>query len=282
MSLFISMATSVTDDDPYTPVKYPDRYHKLESEREVTMDEPARRAAQLRQQLQQANYEYYVLDAPSLEDTVYDALLRELQDLEAAHPHLITPDSPTQRVGGQPAEKFTAVEHNIPLYSLENAFSTDELAKWEDRWRKQAPNITDFAYVAELKIDGSALALTYDRGLLVRGATRGDGITGEDITPNVRTIRSIPLRLHTDTPPDRLEIRGEAFLPLDTFAQINREIQAELDSLRQDLRTSTAMADATQKQNVRYDQQIDTLEQEIKDEQQKRDAAFLQAKQATV
>ncbi len=181
------------------------------------------RVIELRSQLQAASYAYYVLDAPELPDTVYDRLYRELQQLEASHPELITPDSPTQRVGERPASQFTAVRHNIPLYSLENAFDLGEYRQWETRWQKQAPAVAQATVVAELKIDGNALALTYENGLLVRGATRGDGISGEDITQNVRTIRSIPLRLRTDSPPPRVEIRGEAFIPNHTFEQINSE-----------------------------------------------------------
>ena len=181
------------------------------------------KATQLREQLQKAGYAYYVLDNPIMEDGVYDRLYRQLQDIEAEHPELITPDSPTQRVGDKPASKFTSVKHNIPLYSLENAFSSEELAKWETRWQKQLDNIPNFAYVCELKIDGSAIALTYENGILVRGATRGDGVTGEEITQNIKTIRTIPLKLNLDNPPSRVEVRGEAFLPLDVFEQINRE-----------------------------------------------------------
>ncbi len=183
----------------------------------------ATRVQTLRRQLQQASYEYYVLDAPTLPDQVYDRLYRELQELETANPELITPDSPTQRVGEKPATQFTSVRHNIPLYSLENAFDLGEFRAWEDRWRRQAPEAGAVEYVAELKIDGSALALTYENGLLTRAATRGDGITGEEITQNVRTIRTIPLRLNTDTPPPVVEVRGEAFLPLDVFEAINQE-----------------------------------------------------------
>ncbi|WP_439342533.1 NAD-dependent DNA ligase LigA [Vacuolonema iberomarrocanum] len=181
------------------------------------------RAVQLRQQLNQASYEYYVLDAPTLPDTVYDQLYRELQDLEGQHPELVTPDSPTQRVGERPASQFTSVRHNIPLYSLENAFDLEELQAWQGRWQRVAPDVKTFEYVCELKIDGSALALTYENGVLVRGATRGDGVTGEEITQNVRTIRSIPLRLQIENPPPRVEVRGEAFLPLDVFEQINQD-----------------------------------------------------------
>jgi DNA ligase (NAD+) len=183
----------------------------------------AQRVQSLRSQLQAASYAYYVLDAPTLPDEVYDRLYRELQELETAHPELITPDSPTQRVGEQPATQFTSVRHNIPLYSLENAFDLAEFRAWEDRWRRQAPTVGAVEYVAELKIDGNALALTYEHGVLVRGATRGDGTAGEDITPNVRTIRTIPLRLNLDHPPAVVEVRGEAFLPLNVFEQINRE-----------------------------------------------------------
>lgn len=185
------------------------------------------RVLQLRQQLNKASYAYYVLDAPFLEDAVYDQLYRELQDLEATYPELITPDSPTQRVGDRPSEQFSSMRHNIPLYSLENAFNLEELRKWDSKWQRalesSASAIPAHDYVCELKIDGSALALTYEKGLLVRGVTRGDGVTGEDITPNVRTIRSIPLKLQMERPPQRVEIRGEAFLPLEEFDRINLE-----------------------------------------------------------
>ncbi len=187
---------------------------------------PEERVEELRQLLSKANYAYYVLDDPIMEDAVYDRLYRELQELESEHPELIAPDSPTQRVGEKPASQFNSVRHNIPLYSLENAFNLEEFAKWQERWQRVAPDVESFEYVCELKIDGSALALTYEDGVLVRGATRGDGITGEDITQNVRTIRSIPLRLQVDNPPALVEVRGEAFLPLDIFEQINRDRQA--------------------------------------------------------
>jgi len=182
----------------------------------------AQRTRELRRLLQQASYEYYVLDAPTMPDAVYDQLYRELVELETQYPELIVPDSPTQRVGERPASQFQSVRHAIPLYSLENAFGHGDLAKWEERWRRIAGDV-NAAYVCELKIDGSSLALTYENGVLVRGATRGDGVAGEEITPNVRTIRSIPLRLHVDDPPPVVEVRGEAFLPLASFEQINQE-----------------------------------------------------------
>ena len=180
---------------------------------------------QLRQQLQQASYAYYVLDTPMMADEVYDRLYRELQELESDYPELITAESPTQRVGEKPATQFFSVKHNIPLYSLENAFNFEEFAKWQERWQRVAgenPQL-NAEYVCELKIDGSALALTYENGVLVRGATRGDGVSGEDITQNVKTIRSIPLLLNLDNPPPIVEVRGEAFLSLAVFEEINRE-----------------------------------------------------------
>ncbi|MDE5104569.1 MAG: NAD-dependent DNA ligase LigA, partial [Trichodesmium sp. St19_bin2] len=221
----------------------------------------------LRERLQEAGYAYYVLDQPIMEDAVYDHLLRKLQELETQYPQLIVSDSPTQRVGEKPATKFVSVKHNIPLYSLENAFNIQELKSWQERWQRQtllenqrstlplrgevkiknsidesdnfstvnslAPVITgsnfdeiDLAsvdYICELKIDGSALALTYENGLLVRGATRGDGIMGEDITQNVKTINSIPLKLKVDNPPSLVEVRGEAFLSINVFENINTE-----------------------------------------------------------
>ncbi|TAD84732.1 MAG: NAD-dependent DNA ligase LigA [Oscillatoriales cyanobacterium] len=247
------------------------------------------RVKQLRKQLQEASYAYYVLDAPMLADEVYDRLYRELQTLESEYPELITAESPTQRVGEKPATQFYSVKHNIPLYSLENAFDIAEFAKWQERWLRVASALTPTyqdgnsppltppyqgggqdgiapppsndengeitppplskgglgggssdengeitpplskgglgggSYVCELKIDGSALALTYENGVLVRGVTRGDGVSGENITQNVKTIRSIPLKLNLDNPPPIVEVRGEAFLSLAVFEEINRE-----------------------------------------------------------
>ncbi len=190
------------------------------------MPDVKQRVQELRQLLQKASYAYYVLDNPIMEDAVYDQLYRELQQLETQYPELVTPDSPTHRVGEKPASQFHSVRHKIPLYSLENAFNIEELKAWQQRWQRVLPDKgtqNQVEYVCELKIDGSALALTYELGVLVRGATRGDGITGEDITQNVRTIRSIPLRLNLENPPPLVEVRGEAFLPLEVFQQINQE-----------------------------------------------------------
>ncbi|MEP0858213.1 NAD-dependent DNA ligase LigA [Trichocoleus sp. DQ-U1] len=198
------------------------------------------RIQELRQLLHKASYAYYVLDAPIMEDAIYDRLYRELQDLETQYPELVTPDSITQRVGEKPATQFSSVWHNIPLYSLENAFNIQEFAKWQERWRRQVPKLDSIEYVCELKIDGSAIALTYENGILVRGATRGDGITGEDITQNVRTIRAIPLRLNLENPPTHVEVRGEAFLGLDVFKQINQERQQAGDQLFANPRNAAA------------------------------------------
>ncbi|WP_121968179.1 NAD-dependent DNA ligase LigA [Leptolyngbya sp. BC1307] len=210
--------------------------------KEQARERARERAKELRSQLQKASYAYYVLDAPDLPDSVYDRLYRELQDLETQHPELLTPDSPTQRIGA-PVEQFNSVRHNIPLYSLENAFDSDEYLGWQARWQRLEPDVGEAPAVAELKIDGNALALTYEDGLLVRGVTRGDGIAGEDITPNVRTIRTIPLRLHMapgESPPPVVEIRGEAFLPLDVFAEINQARAAEGTALFANPRNAAA------------------------------------------
>jgi len=197
------------------------------------------RVEELRTLVQQASYAYYVLDNPTMEDTVYDRLYRELQQLETQYPELASSNSPTMRVG-QPATGFSSVQHKIPLYSLENAFNTEELQNWEKRWQRQLSNIKVAEYVCELKIDGSALALSYENGLLVRGATRGDGVAGEDITQNVRTIRSIPLKLQLDNCPSLVEVRGEAFLPLDVFQQINQERLAAQEQLFANPRNAAA------------------------------------------
>ncbi len=191
------------------------------------------RAAELRLLLNRAAHAYYVLDAPVMEDAVYDRLYRELADLEQNQPELITADSPTQRVGGEPAEGFSSVEHRIPLQSLDNAFNRDELQAWHERLLKQLDRNpgTDLALVGELKIDGNALALSYRHGVLERAATRGDGSSGEEITTNARTISSIPLRLQIDDPPEWVEVRGEAFIPDGTFAAINAKRGARGEAL---------------------------------------------------
>ena len=197
-----------------------------------------KRAAELRQLLNRAAHAYYVLDAPVLEDAVYDRLYRELLELESTHPELLSLDSPSQRVGGRPAAGFSSVRHRISLLSLDNAFSMAELEAWYGRLlkvldRTPAPEqpAPALPMVCELKIDGNALALSYERGVLVRAATRGDGEQGEEITANVRTIASVPLRLELRDPPAWVEVRGEALIPDASFAAINAERQARGEAL---------------------------------------------------
>jgi len=183
----------------------------------------AARAADLRARIERANHEYYVLDSPTLSDAEYDRFFRELRELEALHPELRTPDSPTQRVGAEPASRLEKTEHLVPMLSLDNAFDVDELRAWETRNARIAAEVRDGGYVVEHKLDGLAVALTYEDGVLVKGATRGNGVIGEDVTRNLRTIREIPLRLHADggPTPSRMEVRGEVFLPLSGFQELN-------------------------------------------------------------
>jgi len=179
------------------------------------------RIEELRGVINHHNYRYYVLDSPEISDAEYDELMRELRQLEAEHPELVTPDSPTQRIGAPPVEAFGVVEHPQPLLSLANAFSYEELAAWYKRVSKLLGG-RQFDLVCEPKIDGLAVALTYVDGLLVTGATRGDGYRGEDITQNLRTTRSIPLSVPREAPP-RFEVRGEVYLPKAGFKKLNEE-----------------------------------------------------------
>ena len=197
------------------------------------MPDQSERATELRNLLNTAAHAYYVLDAPTMEDAVYDRLYRELLELEQTTPSLKSADSPTQRVGGAPAEGFTSVEHRIGLLSLDNAFNRDDLTAWNERLLRaiDRPLGSPLDLVSELKIDGNALALSYRDGVLERAATRGDGQRGEEITANVRTISAIPLRLQLDNPPEWVEIRGEAFIPDNTFAEINAERESRGEAL---------------------------------------------------
>lgn len=187
--------------------------------------DPAARVEELREQLHYHNYRYYVLDDPEIPDSEYDRLLRELQALEAAHPELIALDSPTQRVGAAPLAAFTEVAHQVPMLSLQNAMDEAEMRAFDERIRRELA-VEQVAYVAEPKLDGLAISLLYDNGRLVRGATRGDGHRGEDVTAQVRTIHSIPLRLQGDDWPPMLEARGEVFLPLAAFESLNARLRA--------------------------------------------------------
>ena len=184
-----------------------------------------RRAARLHDEISEHAYHYHVLDAPMISDAAYDQLVRELTDLETRYPDLITPDSPTQRVGAPPSAAFATVRHRAPMLSLANAFGDDELDAWDKRVRAVLGS-AEVRYVCELKIDGAAVSLTYQDGVLVTGATRGDGAQGEDVTSNLRTIKSLPLRLRVKKPPRLIEVRGEAYLPRKVFDAVNAERDA--------------------------------------------------------
>ncbi len=181
------------------------------------------RVKELRQLLHRYNHRYHALDDPEVPDAEYDRLMLELRDLEARYPQLVSSDSPTQRVGATPVAAFAPVPHRIPMLSLDNAFSEIEVRDFDRRVRERVNRAEPIRYSAEPKLDGLAVSALYERGLLVRGATRGDGETGEEITQNLRTIRSLPLRLHADPPPDVLEVRGEVFMPLAGFKRFNEE-----------------------------------------------------------
>ncbi|MBA57428.1 MAG: DNA ligase (NAD(+)) LigA [Pseudomonadales bacterium] len=177
---------------------------------------------QLREQLRDHNYKYYVLDEPSIPDVEYDRLFHQLKKLEAEHPELITSDSPTQRVGDKPLDAFQQVQHRIPMLSLDNVFNEDELIAFDRRVRERLHQEEEVEYVCEPKLDGLAVSLLYENGILMQAATRGDGQTGEDITQNIRTIDSIPLRLRGNDYPRVLEVRGEVFMPKAGFNQLNQ------------------------------------------------------------
>jgi DNA ligase (NAD+) len=183
---------------------------------------PAEQIAALREEIRRHDYQYYVLDAPTVPDSEYDRLFRELQALELAHPDLVTPDSPTRRVGGAPLKAFDAITHRMPMLSLNNAFAEDEVAAF-DRRAREGLGLEQIEYAVEPKFDGLAITLTYENGLLTQGATRGDGYTGEDVSSNLRTIRAIPTRLHAPNPPKLLEVRGEVFMHKRDFERLNRE-----------------------------------------------------------
>src|SRR6266487_4836580 len=186
----------------------------------------AAHVATLRHQIEEANYQYYVLDNPTLTDAEYDQLMLELQGIEQEHPELQTPDSPTQRVGAGPVQEVPQHRHPVPMLSLANARSEEELLAWHKRALNILPNAT-FEYVCELKIDGLAMALTYEQGKLTVGATRGDGLLGEDWTPNIRTIRTIPQKLRGEIIPDKVEVRGEIYMSTKSFEKLNEQMQNE-------------------------------------------------------
>jgi DNA ligase (NAD+) len=204
------------------------------------MKDVSHQLAQLRQQLQQAAYDYFVLDAPALPDAEYDRLMRALQQLEQAHPHLITPDSPTQRVGGAAQSIFATIQHILPMLSLENLFTETECLAFLQRLHTRLKREQPLTFCGELKLDGVAVSLRYEAGLLVQAATRGDGLTGEVITHNVRTISSIPLRLHGDSLPEILEVRGEIFMTEAGFSQLNAQANQRGEKLFANPRNAAA------------------------------------------
>jgi DNA ligase (NAD+) len=198
------------------------------------------RADELRSQIERANHAYYVLDAPEITDAEYDRLFRELQALEAAHPELLTPDSPTQRVGAPPASALAKYRHRRPMLSLANAFSDEELEAWEQRNARLLSETLSSGYTTEVKIDGAAVSLTYERGRLTVGATRGNGVIGEDITANLRTMSDVPLALKGTGHPPLMEIRGEVYMSYDAFAHVNRQREKEGEPLFANPRNAAA------------------------------------------
>jgi DNA ligase (NAD+) len=196
----------------------------------LSISDPASRAAELRELLNRALIAYHVEDAPIMEDAAYDALYDELAELEGEHPELVTPDSPTQRVGAPPSAKFQKVRHLSPMGSLDKVTTDEAILKWADDVRKRLGTDEAVAFVLEPKIDGSAINLVYEDGVFVRGATRGDGVQGEDVTPNLRTIRAIPLRMQLpegEQAPPLLEVRGEVYMPLSGFRAFNERLESE-------------------------------------------------------
>lgn len=194
----------------------------MDLERAQALDE----AQKLRREIRHHEFLYYVLDAPEITDAEYDALMRRLQELERAYPDDVPPDSPTRRVGGKVSPEFTEVRHMTPLLSLGNAFSDEELAAFDARVKSGLPEGSEVEYVFEPKIDGLACSLIYENGCLVRAATRGDGEVGENVTANVRTIRSIPLMLNVkegEEVPELLDVRGEVYMPRHAFMKLNEQ-----------------------------------------------------------
>ena len=206
-----------------------------------TRADAAERVQELREQLDHHLYRYHVLDDPEISDAEYDRLFDELKDLEAEHPGLDDPSSPTHRVGAPPSEKFQKVEHLLPMGSLEKVTTGEALQKWaQDVCKRLDVPPEEVAWLIEPKIDGLAVNLTYENGVLVRGATRGDGVQGEDVTVNLRTIRAIPLRMRGDDPPPLLEVRGEVYLPLSGFRQLNEQLAGTNQKLAPNPRNAAA------------------------------------------
>ncbi len=217
----------MSDEQNVLNTQHSDGEHTLLADAGQSAEELlATHVAQVRHQIEEANYQYYVQDNPTLTDAEYDTLLRELQTIERDHPELQTPDSPTQRVGAGPTQDVAQHHHPYPMLSLANARNEQELRDWHKRAQNILPN-AKFSYVCELKIDGLAMALTYEQGRLSIGASRGDGLTGEDWTPNVRTVRTIPQRLRGENIPTKVEVRGEIYMSIKNFEKLNEELAQE-------------------------------------------------------
>jgi DNA ligase (NAD+) len=211
----------------------------------MSIESAAPRAAELREQLRYHNYRYHVLDDPVVSDAEYDLLMRELRAIEASYPELITADSPTRRVGGAPSDRFAKVRHPVPMLSLGNAFDEADARAWRERALRILGPETPLAFTVEPKIDGLAIALTYEQGALVRGATRGDGEVGEDVTANLRTLPSVPLALLTPAPgglpiPASIEVRGEVYMRIAEFEQLNERLAAAGDRVAANPRNAAA------------------------------------------
>jgi len=197
------------------------------------------RVAQIRDLIRLYDFQYYVQDAPSVSDNEYDGLYRELQLLEAKHPSLVTPDSPTQRVGGSPVKAFSSITHRVAMLSLNNAFGEEELRSFDKRVR-EGMGLSQVEYAVEPKFDGLAITLTYENGIFTQGATRGDGYTGEDVTHNLKTIRSIPQRLNIQNPPKLLEVRGEVLMFKADFDALNQQQEVRGDKVFANPRNAAA------------------------------------------
>ena len=197
------------------------------------------RVAQLLDLIRLYDFQYYVQDAPSVSDNEYDGLFRELQSLEAKHPSLVTPDSPTQRVGGSPVKAFSSITHRVAMLSLNNAFGEEELRSFDRRVR-EGLGLSQVEYAVEPKFDGLAITLTYENGIFTQGATRGDGYTGEDVTHNLKTIRSIPQRLNIQNPPKLLEVRGEVLMFKADFDALNQQQEVRGDKVFANPRNAAA------------------------------------------
>ena len=211
----------------------------------------------LRKELQEHNYRYYVLDEPQISDFEFDMKLKRLQALETAHPEYNDPTSPTLRVGGAVTKNFNTVPHETPMYSLDNSYSVEELIEWEQRIQRLLGGV-ELSFTCELKYDGASISLTYEDNILQRAVTRGDGIQGDDITTNVKTIRSVPLRLKQPFP-GRFEFRGEIILPLDGFAKMNEQRLADGEDLYMNPRNTASGSLKLQDSSVVAGRPLDCL-----------------------